>query len=73
MCLAVPARVVSIDADQMGTVEIGGVGRQVALDLVPETEVGDYVIVHVGFAIERLDEVEAEETLALLNEFLPGE
>jgi hydrogenase expression/formation protein HypC len=73
MCLAVPARVVSIDADQMGTVEIGGVGRQVALDLVPETEVGDYVIVHVGFAIERLDEAEAEETLALLNEFLPGE
>jgi len=73
MCLAVPARVVSIDADQTGTVEIGGVGRQVALDLVPETEVGDYVIIHVGFAIERLDEAEAAETLALLNEFLPGE
>ena len=73
MCLAIPARVVSIDADQMGTIEIGGVGRQVALDLVPETAVGDYVIVHVGFAIERLDEAEAEETLALLNAFLPGE
>ena len=73
MCLAVPARVVSIDAERQGTVEIGGVGRQVALDLVPETEVGDYVIVHVGFAIERLDEAEARETLALLNEFLPSE
>ena len=73
MCLAVPARVVSIEAEKMATVEIGGVGRQVALDLVPETEVGDYVIVHVGFAIERLDEVEAQETLALLNEFLLAE
>jgi hydrogenase expression/formation protein HypC len=73
MCLAVPARVVSIEAEKMATVEIGGVGRQVALDLVPETEVGDYVIVHVGFAIERLDEAEAQETLALLNEFLPSE
>lgn len=73
MCLAVPARVVSIEAEQMATVEIGGVGRQVALDLVPETEVGDYVIVHVGFAIERLDEAEAQETLALLNEFLLAE
>ncbi len=73
MCLAVPARVVSIEAEKMATVEIGGVGRQVALDLVPEAEVGDYVIVHVGFAIERLDEAEAQETLALLNEFLPSE
>ena len=71
MCLAVPARVVSIGENQMATVDIAGVNRQVALDLVPETRVGDYVIVHVGFAIERLDQAEAEQTLALLDEFLP--
>lgn len=64
MCLAVPTRVISIDGDMMATVEVGGVTRQVALDLVPETRVGDYVIVHVGFAIQRLDEAEARETLA---------
>ena len=54
----------------MATVDIAGVSRQVALDLVPETRVGDYVIVHVGCAIERLDRAEAAATLALLNEFL---
>jgi len=71
MCLAVPARVVSIEENQMATVDIGGVHRQVALDLVPETDVGDYVIVHVGYAIQQLDQAEAEATLALLREFLP--
>ena len=68
MCLAVPAQVVAIDDDQMATVELAGVKRKVALDLVPETKVGDYVIVHVGFAIQRLDEVEAGKTLSLLDE-----
>ena len=72
MCLAVPARVVAIDDDQMATVELSGVTRQVALDLVPETQVGDYVIVHVGFAIERLDEREARRTLSLLEELAGG-
>ena len=68
MCLAVPARVVAIDDDQMATVELAEVTRKVALDLVPETKVGDYVIVHVGFAIQRLDEIEARKTLSLLDE-----
>jgi len=68
MCLAVPARVVKIGDDQMATVELAGVKRQVALDLVPDTKVGDYVIVHVGFALQRLDEVEARKTLSLLDE-----
>ena len=68
MCLAVPAQVVEIDDGQMATVELSGVARQVALDLVPDTKVGDYVIVHVGFAIQRLDETAAQETLSLLNE-----
>lgn len=68
MCLAVPAQVVSIEDDQMATVELSGVSRKVSLDLVPQTKVGDYVIVHVGFAIQRLDEVEAQKTLSLLDE-----
>ena len=68
MCLAVPAKVVAIGDGQMATIELAGVTRKVALDLVPETKVGDYVIVHVGFAIQRLDEVEARKTLSLLDE-----
>ena len=68
MCLAVPAKVVTVDKDLMAVVELAGVARQVALDLVPETQVGDYVIVHVGFAIQRLDEAEAQETLSLFEQ-----
>jgi len=67
MCLAVPLRVVSIDG-ATAEVEMGGVTRRVSLVLVPETQVGDYVLVHTGFAISRLDEEEAEETLALFEE-----
>ncbi|NIL99085.1 MAG: HypC/HybG/HupF family hydrogenase formation chaperone [Planctomycetales bacterium] len=70
MCLAVPARVVAIDDQRMATVELAGVARQVALDLLPETAVGDYVIVHVGFAIQRLDQREAEQTLSLWDELV---
>lgn len=68
MCLAVPAQVVEIDSEQMAIVELSGVARRVSLDLVPDTKVGDYVIVHVGFAIQRLDEVEARKTLSMLDE-----
>ena len=67
MCLAVPAQVIAIDKDQMATVEVSGVKRLVALDMVPETQVGDYVVVHVGFALQRLDEKEARQTLALFE------
>jgi hydrogenase expression/formation protein HypC len=73
MCLAVPARVVAVDGDRMATVEVGGVTRRVALDLVPETRVGDYVIVHVGFAIQRLDEAEARETLAWFEKLVEAQ
>ncbi len=67
MCLAVPLRVVAIEGT-MAEVEMGGVRRRVSLVLVPETQVGDYVLVHTGFAISRLDEEEAQETLALFEE-----
>jgi len=53
----------------MGKVDFGGVIREVCLAYTPEAQVGDYVVVHAGFAISRLDEEEAQETLALLEEF----
>lgn len=71
MCLAVPGRVIEIDDSgfmRMARVDFGGVVREVCLAYVPEAQVGDYVIVHTGFAISRLDEAEAQETLRLLGE-----
>jgi hydrogenase expression/formation protein HypC len=72
MCLAVPLRIVRIEGD-MAEVELGGVLRQVSLVLTPEAQVGDYVLVHTGFAISRLDEHEAQETLALFAELEEAE
>ena len=60
MCLAVPVRILSIEGD-MAEVEIGGVAYPVSLALTPGARVGDYVLVHTGFAIQVLDRVEAEE------------
>lgn len=67
MCLAIPAKVIEIEGD-MAVVELSGVTRQASLMLVPETDVGDYVLLHAGFAIQRLDEEEAQETLRLFAE-----
>ena len=67
MCLAIPGRVEEITDDgliRMGRVNFGGVVKKVCLDYVPEIAVGDYAIVHVGFAISKVDEATAEETLA---------
>jgi len=64
MCLAIPTLIKSIDG-QHARVEIGGVERTISLALTPEARVGDYVIVHTGFAIGVLDEQEAQETLHL--------
>ena len=69
MCLAVPGKVVEISGDgelRMGKVDFCGVQRQACLAYVPEVELGDYVLVHVGFAISRIDEQAAQETLAAL-------
>ena len=69
MCLAIPARVVSIDATrQTAVVDLDGVRKTVSVALVPEAVVGDYVIVHVGHAIGMIDPAEAERTLALFGE-----
>ena len=67
MCLAIPALVKSIDGFQ-AEVDIDGVTRQVSIQLTPEVEVGDYVLLHTGYAINVIDAVEAEETLKLLRE-----
>jgi hydrogenase expression/formation protein HypC len=70
MCLAVPGKVIDIDrtADPvMGRADFGGIQRRVCLAWVPEAKIGDYVIVHVGFAISRMDEAEAAKTLDVLK------
>jgi len=71
MCLGVPGRVEQIwdvEGTRMATVDFGGVRKDVCLAYVPEVEVGDYTVVHVGFAITRLDEESARATLALFAE-----
>ena len=72
MCLAVPGRVQAIDG-RMATVDISGVRRQVSLDLVDDVHVGSYVLVHVGFALETIDEEEAARTLRFLQTFFQDE
>jgi hydrogenase expression/formation protein HypC len=67
MCLALPARIIEIHDGDSATVTLGGVRKQVSLALVEDAEVGDYVIVHVGYALSKLDPDEAERTLALLT------
>jgi len=71
MCLAVPGKVLtkqSIGGVEVGQVQFGGITRQVALGFVPEAEVGDYVMVHVGFAISRVDAEEAQRTYEILEQ-----
>jgi hydrogenase expression/formation protein HypC len=69
MCLAIPMKVIERE-DERGKVEQGGVIREVSFAMLPEVVLGDYVLVHAGFAIERLDEQEAQSTLALLHEVI---
>jgi len=66
MCLAVPVKITSIEGDQ-ADVDIGGVSRRVSIALTPEAEVGNYVLLHTGYAINVLNEEEAQETLSLLE------
>ena len=67
MCLAVPGRIVSVDG-ATARVDFGGITREANLTLVPEAGVGEYVLVHAGFAIQVLNEKEAEETLSLFRD-----
>lgn len=71
MCLAIPGKIVSEEQHnglRIGRVQYGGIVRKISLDFLPEAEVGDYVMVHVGFAISRVDREEAEHTCQLVNE-----
>ncbi len=71
MCLAIPMRLVEIEG-QWAVAEVDGVSRKVRLDLLPEVSLGDYVLIHAGLAIARVDAASAEETLSLLRS-LAGE
>lgn len=71
MCLGIPGKVLEIreqDALPMGKVEFGGIVKEVCLAYVPETQIGDYVLVHVGFAISRIDEEEAREIFSYIEQ-----
>ena len=70
MCLGIPAQIVELVDPEVGLAkaEISGVRRNVSVALCPEVQVGDWVLVHVGFALERIDEEHARETLALLEQ-----
>ncbi len=67
MCLAVPAKVLEIKGDR-GIVDFGGIRREVSLSLIDDVKVGDYVLIHVGFAIQKLERKDAEEILKLWRE-----
>ena len=69
MCLAIPSKIIRIDGD-MGTVDVDGVKREVSLLMLEEPQIGEYVIVHAGFAIHKIDETAAKESLQILKETL---
>ncbi len=69
MCLAVPSKIIEIN-DNMGLIDVDGVRRKASLLLIEDPKVGEYVIVHAGFAIKKMDKTAAEETIALLREAL---
>jgi hydrogenase expression/formation protein HypC len=72
MCLGIPAKVVQIDDAEVGKVDYLGTKVKTNFSLLEDVKLGDWVIVHAGFAISKLDEKEAQETLELLREFAPG-
>lgn len=69
MCLAIPAKITKID-NSMGTIDMEGTQREVSLLLLEDAKIGDYVIVHAGFAIHKIDEAEARESLKVLRELV---
>ncbi|MCL5990924.1 MAG: HypC/HybG/HupF family hydrogenase formation chaperone [Bacteroidetes bacterium] len=77
MCLAIPGKIIEIDNSNedliMGKVDFNGIIKDVCLDLVPEANVGDYVVVHVGFALNVLNEEEAQKNIDLINEIMSYE
>ncbi len=74
VCLAVPGRIIEIvdESQQIAKVEVGGVRRNISVALLDDVQVGDWVLIHVGFAIQKVDEEEALQTLALLQQLGQG-
>jgi hydrogenase expression/formation protein HypC len=75
MCLAIPGKLISLNADatpRMGVVSFGGIQKSVCMEWLPEAALGDYVIVHVGFALSRVDEAEALETIRMFEKMGEG-
>jgi hydrogenase expression/formation protein HypC len=73
MCLALPVKVIDVEpTGDWATVDLGGVQKRISLALLENVQVGDYVILHVGYALSRLDPQEAERTLALFVQIDPG-
>jgi hydrogenase expression/formation protein HypC len=72
MCLAVPGKVISIDESnpelRMAKVNFGGVNKNICIQWVPDVKVGEYILAHVGFALNKVDEKDAEETIKILRE-----
>jgi hydrogenase expression/formation protein HypC len=71
MCLGIPGKIIEVyetNGLRMGKVDFGGVTREACLDYVPEADIGDYTIIHVGFAISKVSEEEAQETLKIIRE-----
>jgi hydrogenase expression/formation protein HypC len=68
MCLALPAKVLTLHDANMATVDVGGIKKEISIGLLADVAIGDYVIIHVGYALSRIDEEEAEKTLALFAE-----
>jgi len=68
MCLAIPAEVTEILDGEMARVSLDGVGKEISIALTPDVAVGDFVIIHVGYALSKIDKEEAERTMALLAE-----
>lgn len=68
MCLAIPARVVELRSGDTALVDLGGIRKEISIALVPEAQVGDYVIIHVGYALGLIDPEEAQRTLDMFDE-----
>jgi len=70
MCLAVPGKITKKKQGHKALVEVAGLEREISLDLLPDAVEGEYVLIHTGFAIQKIDEADAEETLSLLRDLV---
>jgi len=68
MCLSIPAKITKIKEGNIAVAEVGGASREIGLDLIEDAKVGEYVLIHTGYAIEKIDEEEAMETMKWLRE-----